>query len=541
MVIQMGSRKLNVVVLLLCSLVAVLGFGMEVTARSTQELIAISHIGAERLLVEGANDSASVDNLSARTERIDPLDDFKKYKGGYNITNKHYWSSTIFTGRYGYIIAILWLVGGLLYAAIVVTINTCFTKKARRENGQFPCSKRYCLWSIFLGILLTILAIVASGVVLGGSLRFQSRAQSTKNIIVETAEEASGTIYNVTEAVGAMQNVSEFYGGPQASKSLNKTLENLDDEADSIQRTAVKKMRLVNKGIKILKVLTIGTVVLNLIAILALLASRPLKLHQALYWLIILCWLLTFLFWIYFGLYYSLDKFVGDSCVALDEYRLNPENSTLSSILPCNKKLSSNKLLRDVGAGIYNIVDQVNANISAAKSSALPDLEYICNPFSGPPEYSYQPENCSSNTIKIGEIPQILKKYTCSEDGGGTCISASDYDRVLVYTSSIQNIVDDFPGMEKLVDCQMVKDAFSEILSNQCKPLKKYVHMTWAALATLSTIMVALVLFWILEAQHDNRQHSTDGSVKPHPSSTDTAEADITEIATRPMEVKMQP
>ena len=42
----MGSRKLNVVVLLLCSLVAVLGFGMEVTARSTQELIAISHIGA---------------------------------------------------------------------------------------------------------------------------------------------------------------------------------------------------------------------------------------------------------------------------------------------------------------------------------------------------------------------------------------------------------------------------------------------------------------------------------------------------------------
>ncbi|XP_026663545.1 uncharacterized protein LOC103714925 isoform X2 [Phoenix dactylifera] len=537
----MGSRKLNVVVVLLCSLVLVLGFGVEVAAHSTQELIAVSHIGAERLLADGVNNSVSVDTLSARTERIDPLDDFKKYKGGYNITNKHYWSSTIFTGRYGYIIAILWLVGGLLYAAIVLTINTCFTKRARRKNRRSPCFKRYSLWSIFLGIFLTILAIVASGVVLGGSLRFQSRAQSTKNIIAETAEEASGTIYNVTGAVANMQNIAKLYGGSQAYSGLNNTLQKLDDEADSIQRTAVKKMRLVNKGIKILKVLTIVTIVLNLIAILALIASRPLRLHQALYWLIILCWLLTFLFWIYFGLYYSLDKFAGDSCAALDEYRLNPENSTLSSILPCADRLSTNKLLRDVGAGIYNIVNQVNANISAAKSLALPDLEYICNPFSGPPEYNYQPQNCSSNTIKIGDIPQILKNYICSDNEGGTCISASNYNRVQVFTSSMQDIVNDFPGMEKLVDCQMVKDAFSEILFNQCKPLKKYVHMTWASLAALSTIMVALVLFWTVEARHDNQHHSTDGSVKPHPSSTDMPEADMTEIAAKQMELKMEP
>ena len=26
------------------------------------------------------------------TVRVDPLDHFKKYRGGYNITNKHYWS-----------------------------------------------------------------------------------------------------------------------------------------------------------------------------------------------------------------------------------------------------------------------------------------------------------------------------------------------------------------------------------------------------------------------------------------------------------------
>jgi hypothetical protein len=29
------------------------------------------------------------------TVRVDPLDSFKKYRGGYNITNKHYWSVSV--------------------------------------------------------------------------------------------------------------------------------------------------------------------------------------------------------------------------------------------------------------------------------------------------------------------------------------------------------------------------------------------------------------------------------------------------------------
>lgn len=29
------------------------------------------------------------------TVRIDPLDNLKKYRGGYDITNKHYWSVTL--------------------------------------------------------------------------------------------------------------------------------------------------------------------------------------------------------------------------------------------------------------------------------------------------------------------------------------------------------------------------------------------------------------------------------------------------------------
>ena len=123
--------------------------------------------------------------------------------------------------------------------------------------------------------------------------------------------------------------------------------------------------------------------------------------------------------------------------------------------------------------------------------------------------------------------------YTCSNDTckQGEFISASDYSRAVVYTSSVQNILNAYPSMQSLVDCQLVKDAFSKILFNECKPLKKYVHMTWAAFATLSTIMVALLLVWTIEARRESRCWSSGGSVKPHSTPMETSDIETYEMA----------
>ncbi|RZR76628.1 hypothetical protein BHM03_00001470 [Ensete ventricosum] len=52
----------------------------------------------ERILIGDVNTSEPVSALSARTRRVDPLNSFKKYKGGYNITSTHYWSFFAFFG-----------------------------------------------------------------------------------------------------------------------------------------------------------------------------------------------------------------------------------------------------------------------------------------------------------------------------------------------------------------------------------------------------------------------------------------------------------
>lgn len=69
------------------------------------------------------------------------------------------------------------------------------------------------------------------------------------NIILNTADEASGAIYNVTRAIETMQaNV----GIQESISHLNSTTSRLNQGAADIQRQAQKNRHWINKGLKIL-------------------------------------------------------------------------------------------------------------------------------------------------------------------------------------------------------------------------------------------------------------------------------------------------
>ncbi|KAG0458564.1 hypothetical protein HPP92_023721 [Vanilla planifolia] len=528
----MGLIQWRRVAFLLQLNVCLLMFFEVAESHRDDQLGRIYHVELVRILGESGNISES--ELTSRTERVDPLDGLKKYKGGFNITNKHYWSSTIFTGKFGYFIGAAWLLIGIIYAAIMLVSSICCSL-IKRHGRKKLLLRRVYYWPLLLSVLLTSLSIIASGVALGGTSRFHYRAMKIKNVVVDTANNASGTIFTMTTAVENLQNVTELGQDVEHSRSLESISKKINDEARNIERKAGRTMRLLSKGLKILNIVTIVTVSLNMIVFIALLFSRPFRLWRTFLLFLILCWILTALLWVYFGLYYFFGEFAGDICIALDEFKQNPENSTLSSILPCNDPGSAKELMHDVGGRIYDIIEQANSNITSLKSS-FPGLEYICNPFSGPPDYNYQ-ANCSSDTMTVGQIPQLIENYACSGGGGVACkpgefIPAQVYSKVELYTSSVQAILDSYPVMKSLVDCQLVKDAFLDILSNHCKPLKKFVHMSWASLATLSTIMVILSLLWTSEAHRMCKYRSPDGSVKPTSSPTEIVEVNAAEVAT---------
>ncbi|KAK7325085.1 hypothetical protein VNO77_29154 [Canavalia gladiata] len=505
-----------------------------VTTNITNGLVSIIVIVALIFPEIGAQAISSLDPLADNvsesirqpdnTIRVDPLDNFKKYRGGFNITNKHYWSSVIFTGVYGYALGALCLLCGIIYGSFLVITKVCLKSDGgTRKKKTFPCNYKSCDLSLVpLAILLTIFAIAATGLVLAGSARFHSEAKTSVNIIIKTANEASETIHNTTGALKDMENnFMEANVNAEASVYLDSTTERLDDASANIEKQAKKNRRLINKGLKLVFVITTTIISFNLVAVTALSVSGVLRLRRALHMLLVFCWLMTVICWLFFGVYFFLEKFSSDACTALDNFQENPYNNSLSSILPCDELLSAKSVLSDVSAGIYDLVNEVNANISALQATSDMNLVHVCNPFSEPPQYLYQPENCPANTIRIGDIPKVLKPFTCTDANDGTCdngyfIPGSEYVRVEAYTNSIQDLLNVYPSMEHLLECQVVKDAFSEVLVKHCKPLKRYSRMEWAAMLFLAMMMVLLVVIWTIKALHEHHCYLSDGFVEPH-------------------------
>ncbi|MED6107876.1 hypothetical protein PIB30_018334 [Stylosanthes scabra] len=251
---------------------------------------------------------------------------------------------------------------------------------------------------------------------------------------------------------------TELMGDDIASK-LSNTTQKFDTAAQNIIQESAKNRHLINMTFKALFIITIVTISLNLVFVIAMSVFGVLR-------FVVLSWLLTVICWILFGVCLFLEKFSDDACNALYNFQENPYNNSLSSMIPCDELLSAKPVVAEVSSGIYNIVNEV------------------------------------------------LRPYTCFGDedeicGNGKFIPGSEYEVIKEYTTSVQNLLNVFPGIDSLLECQLVKDAFSQVLQKHCKPLKRFGKVTWAAMVSLAATMVLLVVLWTLKAnyhEHSNHQ-----------------------------------
>lgn len=93
------------------------------------------------------------------------------------------------------------------------------------------------------------------GLVLGGNAKFHSRAETVIDVIIDTADEASDTIYTATAAMRDMTiRLREVDHDPQETRFLTTTSLRLDSQADEIARQASKNRRLIDKILNIVYV-----------------------------------------------------------------------------------------------------------------------------------------------------------------------------------------------------------------------------------------------------------------------------------------------
>ncbi|XP_059639662.1 uncharacterized protein LOC132282046 [Cornus florida] len=285
--------------------------------------------------------------------RPDPLSHFKLYKGVYDLENKHYWASTVFVGVHGYAISGVWMLCGLGFGSYLIFKNCCGSSSPITHYSD--CS---FITMLLLVVLFSLLAIVASSLVIVANRRTFHRTRKVKETIVGAVGDARETIQRVTSTMEDMQNLLGPYD-PHTIVLLHSTASGLGRESQMIQQFVRKKERLIDKAIQASYIVHLVVVIVNLVLLVAALVLLLLHWHSGFIIIIFFCWILTTLCWVLTGFNFFFHTFAEDTCSALEDFGENPQNNSLSSLVPCVSSTDSDKLLVKIGYTVHSFMGEV--------------------------------------------------------------------------------------------------------------------------------------------------------------------------------------
>ncbi|KAL2551958.1 hypothetical protein Fot_05577 [Forsythia ovata] len=340
------------------------------------------------------------------SKRPDPLRKFKRYNGDYDIRNLHYWASAAFTGIHGYAMAGIWLLFGLGCGTFMVLKHFC----GNSSPTLYHADSLYLI-IFLLVVLFTLFAIAATGVIIAANQKSLQRANKLKETICDVGRDSSQAIRRVNMAFIDMQAFLHPYD-PGTCHQLNLTTHRLRRESISIQQFVDKTRQSSDQAVKILYMANLVVVTVNLVFLVAGLVLLLLHCHPGMILIIFCCWILTTLIWFLTGVNFFFYNFTIDTCSALENFEQNPQNNSLSNILPCQSK-NYDKTLVQIGYTVHSFIKEVNSKIleiqvvSTNEQKEDTSIQEICNPFSGAPNYSYTPENCGSKSISVGDLPSV--------------------------------------------------------------------------------------------------------------------------------------
>nr|DAD35502.1 TPA_asm: hypothetical protein HUJ06_006142 [Nelumbo nucifera] len=126
-----------------------------------------------------------------RTRRPDLLRGFRRYGGGWDITNKHYWASVGFTGAAGFLLSSVWFVS----FGFALIVHCCCKWGISVKNKGAGHSHRI---SLFLLLVFTCAAAVGCILLSVGQHEFRGEALDLLNYVLNQSDYTVQTLRNVT-------------------------------------------------------------------------------------------------------------------------------------------------------------------------------------------------------------------------------------------------------------------------------------------------------------------------------------------------------
>lgn len=484
--------------------------------------------GTKRLLTEDEPPLNSSLILAAkRTYRKDPLNNFKRYTGGWNISNRHYWASVAFTAAPFFVIALIWFV---IFALCLLFICLCYCCCRRVPYGY---SRTAYALSLILLILFTITAVVGCIILYIGQGKFHSSTVNTLDYVVHQANTTADSLRNVSGYLAAAKLIAVdqvlLPGSVQtdidriqtkinssANTLASKTEDNKDDIAGLVE--SVRLALIILSAIMLL--LTFLGFVLSIFGM-----------QAFVYILVIFGWILVTGTLILCGIFLVLHNVTADTCVAMNQWVQHPlAHTALDDILPCVDNATAQETLtksKEVTSKLVDVVNQVITNISNNNFSPSfrplyynqsgPKLPILCNPF-----YSdLTDRSCSPGEVDLSNATKVWDNYVCQVSPSGTCSTTGRLTPV-IYGQMAAAVNVSFglyhygPFLVDLEDCDFVRQTFGDIYSIYCPGLQRYSKWVYIGLVMVGLAVLLSLTFWVIYGrERRHRVYTKEHMPKP--------------------------
>nr|CAD1825717.1 unnamed protein product [Ananas comosus var. bracteatus] len=471
-----------------------------------------------------------------RTRRRDPLDEFKEYTGGWNISNEHYWTSVAFTAIPLLVIASVWLVGFGLALFFICCCYCC----CRRQSYSY--SRAAYALSLILLILFTLAAIVGCIVLYKGQGRFHASTTNTLKYVVGQADLTVDNLRNFSGSLASAKKagVNQIFLPANVQSKIDVLDTKLNSSANALaNRTAnnSKKIKNVLDAVR-LDLIIVAAVMLVLTFLGFLLSVLGIQFLVSV--LVLIGWILVAGTFILCGVFLLLHNVVADTCVAMDEWVTHPRAHTaLDDILPCVDIATANESLyrsKEVTFQLVNLVNQVILNVSNKNFPPMlaplyynqsgPLMPILCNPYTS----DMSNRTCVAGEVGLDRASQVWKGYKCRSSvvsGADVCttegrVTPALYDQMTAAVSISRGLYDYGPFLSQLLDCTFVRETFTSISSNNCPSLDEYTRWIYVGLLIVSAAVMLSLVFWVAYARERrhrmyNKQFLARSSQAPYP------------------------
>uniref|UniRef100_A0A7N0T8X7 Uncharacterized protein n=1 Tax=Kalanchoe fedtschenkoi TaxID=63787 RepID=A0A7N0T8X7_KALFE len=481
---------------------------------------------AEMLLAEEPSDSGGgYDYFSAvlaaeRTKRRNPLNGFKKYTGGWNMSERDYWASVGFTAVPLFAISLVWFV---CFGVALLLIWLCRFCSERESVGYSRTTHAISL--VFL-IFFTAVAIIGCIVLYAGQGEFHESTTSTLSYVVDQADSTVDRLWHVSELLsGAKQiSVDKVFLPTDTQTDIDQIQMKINSSASYVEDKAAEssyETRDVLDSVRL--ALIIVAAVMLLLTFLGFLFAI-FGLRTIVYILVVFGWILVTGTFILSGTFVLLHNVAADTCVAMDQWVQFPTARTaLDDILPCVDKMTAQETLvrsKEVTHDLVNLINEVITNVSNINFSpnfkpmyynqSGPLLPLLCNPFY--PDLTDRP--CSDTEVDLNNATQVWSIYVCQVSSDEICtttgrLTPTLYNQMTASISASLALQDNAPFLVSLEDCTFVRETFSNIVTHHCPGLKQDSQLIYTGLVMVSSAVMLSLIFWVIYCRERRRRAYT--------------------------------